>query len=146
MLTQSSDFKAQFKQFSDAIDNHEDRLTTLELGIGRGDDQTRFEEKLASTQQAIVYTQHQKSLVEVIIGGLPIETMLSDIEITQRILQKIDAHIYFSDIMFARRRPVKSINKSITNSSEWSSTFSIIVRFKNENVRNEVMHLKKTLW
>ena len=82
ILTQTSDFKVQFKQLADSVDNHEDTLTSLELG--RADDQVRFEEKLAITQQVIVYSQHQKSLAEVIIGGLPVETSLLELKITQR--------------------------------------------------------------
>ena len=61
-----NEFKARFKHFADSVDNLDDRVTSLELR--RPEDQVRFEDQIASTQQALVYTQQQKLLAEVIIG------------------------------------------------------------------------------
>ena len=136
-----SDIKSKLQSLTDTIDNHEDRLALLETG--RADDRVLVEDKLASTKQALAYTQHQKSLAEVIIGGIPVESTLSELEIAHKILQKIDASKYFDDVIFAKKRVFKKYAKSNANSSDLPKFFSIIVRFKSENVRNEVIRLKK---
>ena len=58
-------------------------------------------------------------------------------------MQKIDALKYFDDIIFARKRTFKLQNKAKAHTSDSPKIFSLIVRFKCEKVRNEVMRLKK---
>ena len=136
-----ADIKSQLQAINDTIDNHEDRLALLESG--RVDDRTMLEEKLANTKQALAYSQHQKSLAEVIIGGIPAESSLSELVITQKVLQKIDASKYMDDIITAKKRSLRKHDKSNANSADLPKTCSIIVRFKSENVRNEIIRLKK---
>ena len=78
-----------------------------------------------------------------VIGGLPCDTILSESEITQKIVQTIGASKFYDDIIFVKKRLVKKHNNTSANTSDLPKTFSIIVRFKSENVRNEVMRLKK---
>ena len=136
-----SEIKSHLQSITDTIDNHEDRLALLETG--RVDDRALVEEKLANTKQALAYTQHQKSLAEVIIGGIPVDSTVSEIEITHKVLQKIDASKYLDDIIFAKKCAFKKHAKSNVNSVDLPQFYSIIVRFKSENVRNEVIRLKK---
>ena len=135
------EIKSQLHYLSDTIVNHEERLASLETG--RADDRALVDEKLANTKQALAYTQHQKSLAEVIIGGIPVESSLSELEIAHKVLQKIDASKYLDDIIFAKKRTFKKHTNSSINTSELPKFYSIIVRFKSENIRNEVIRLKK---
>ena len=80
-----------------------------------------------------------------VIGGRPGDTTLSELEVTQKVLQKIGDSKFQDDIIFVKKRSLKKYDKSSTNSSDLHKTFSIIVRFKSENVRNEVMTLKKLM-
>ena len=136
-----SAIKSHLQSITDTIDNHEDRLALLESG--RADDRALVEEKLANTKQALAYTQHQKSLAEVIIGGIPIDSTFSELEIAHKVLSKIDASKFIDDIIFAKKCTFKKHTQSNANSVDPHKFYSIIVRFKCENVRNEVIRLKK---
>ena len=102
-----SEIKTKIQSISDTIENHEDRLEMLETG--RADDRAMVEEKLAITEQSIAYSQHQKSLAEIIIGGIPSDSSLPELVIAQKVLQKIDATKYADDIIFAKNAHLKSM-------------------------------------
>ena len=136
-----SEIKSHLQSITDKIDNHEDRLVALESG--RVEDRGIVEEMLANTKQALAYSQHQKSFAEIIKGGLPVESTLSELEITQKVFLKIGASKYLDDIIFAKKRAFKKRDKLSANALDLPKTFSIIVRFKSENIRNKVIRLKK---
>ena len=139
MLLQTFEFKTQINNLEEASSIHKSRLDALETS--REQDLTFIDDKLASVSQTIVYTQRFKSQAEIVITGLPIETVLSESDVTSAILKRIEVQQFISDVVSIRKHNKKSrINN---NNVETARTFSLIVKFKSDIVRNEVMRKKK---
>ena len=102
--------------------------------------------KLTLEQRAVeqIFRPHE-STVEIVVSGLPTRGQLSYENIVTRICNFIGATRFLVDVISIRKLNSAKENESSSTPNDDSavlSSFSLVLRFKSVQVRNEVMRLK----